>query len=827
MTTKRIALLLLGLPVVLILAAAAWLVFLFDVDTLRPRLAAEAERATGRSVAIAGPLHIALWPRPSISGDGLSLANLPGGSRPEMLTIRHAEAEVAFWPLLEGRVALDRLRLVGADLVLENDNWVFVPIRAEAEAPSPPAPPAPAPSVPATPAPAREPMLSFSEVVLEEARIAEGSTIVTIPSMTLRDAEGRLTLEGQLQSLGVTVALSAEGGPASALLAGFPAPWPLKVTLSSEGVVADFDGTLAPAPSGAARLRLDRLARLAPLVAGLPNAEGMDAQMQLASGVIGPLRLTVGAFPIGPAHAEQLALTADGADAPISGTGQLHLGEGVLATRFSGGPLSRFLPGAKPADWPLRVDAEGEGLTLGASGFLPANGGLPSLEVALNAADLGAAGRRFGLPAPALHGVTLHVIGQPAADAVLLRPLSLGSAEGDFAGEATVTPGAVPHLVAQLASRRLDVAAMMLAAAQVSAGLSPPPATAPAGIAAVPLRPPPLPVRSDRLVPDLPLPLELLKDVPLTADVGWRAAEVLLEDQTYRDIDLHLRLEDGRMVLDPFGVTIPGGRVAMRIAADATAVPPSLALRLRSDRLEVAALADALGQTRRVSGPLEVDLDLTGPGTDLRGFVAGSNGHVGLAMVGGKLERAALAGLPPDLVAVLMPGGIPAEGVSLRCSAALLRAGAGAARIETLLVDGDLGRVGGSGAIGLADESLNLRLLPDLHLGQVNLRAPVTIIGTLSAPRLGQVDPAGAAAGAIGALLSLQRSPDRQLSDLAQSLSGNAPALPDCGPALAAARGGSQGAVPPPRPPAAAAPAAPATRRPVTPEDVLRGLFGR
>ncbi|PZW43151.1 AsmA-like protein [Humitalea rosea] len=813
MTLKRIALLLLGLPAVLLLALVVWAAVFFDADALRPRVAAEAERATGRALTIAGPLRIVLWPRPSVSAEGLALANLPGGSRPEMLTIRRAEAEVALWPLLRGKVELARLRLVGADLLLENQNWVFSPAARP-----------PGRDTAPSPAAARSGSFAVGEVVLEDARIAMDGQTATIPRLVLRDAAGGVTLAGQIETHGLALEANAQGGRLAPLLAGLPEPWPLKAEVTGPGLAAGFEGSLSKGLTGVARLRLDRLSRLAPLRPGLPEAEGVEAELRLAGSAPGALRLSVAGLPIGPARAEQLVLAADGLAAPLGGTGQLRMGAGVLQARFTGGPLARFLPGAAPDTWPMRLEAEGEGLTLAASGALPKSGGLPAVEVALRAADLGAAGQRFGLPLPALHAMTLHGISTPLPDGRLqLSQFALASTEGDVAGDGVLTLGVVPRVAAQLTSRRLDVAAMTLAVARA-------PAPAPAPGPASPPVPPPLPARSNRVIPDLPLPVGRLKDLLLAADVTWKAGEVLSQGETYRDIDLHLVLGGGKLLLEPFDLTLPAGRAALRVEADATATPPRLGVRLRSDRLDSAALADALGMARRLAGPLEVDLDLAGPGEDLRRFLAGGSGHVGLAMVGGRLERSALAGLPPELVSLLLPGGMPAEGVALRCTALRLRVGEGAARIETLLIDGDLGQLGGGGGIGLADESLNLRLLPDVHIGQVNLRAPFTIVGTLSVPRLGQVDSAGAAGGALGALLSLQRTPDRRLTELAQGLSGGGPALPECAPALMAARGGREGPAPGPRPARpSAAPAAgtPADPLPASPQDLLRGLFGR
>jgi len=157
---------------------------------------------------------------------------------------------------------------------------------------------------------------------------------------------------------------------------------------------------------------------------------------------------------------------------------------------------------------------------------------------------------------------------------------------------------------------------------------------------------------------------------------------------------------------------------------------------------------------------------------------------------------------------------------------------------ETLLLDSAIGRLGGSGTVRLHDEVVALRLMPDIRVGPVQLRAPVRVGGTLAQPNFAAPDNAGAAIGAgLGAILGMQRTPDRGLQDLAQSLGGGGPALPDCATALAAAREGAGSVTAAPTTPTATAPAPPAPAPAPAPRsggnervrigpDLLRGLFG-
>ncbi|MCK8787529.1 AsmA-like C-terminal region-containing protein [Roseomonas sp. NAR14] len=387
----------------------------------------------------------------------------------------------------------------------------------------------------------------------------------------------------------------------------------------------------------------------------------------------------------------------------------------------------------------------------------------------------------------------------------------------------------------QLASRRLDGDALLAVAAEAAPSA---PATAPANPAVVPATPPPpdppRPAASRRAIPDLPLPFDQLG--ALDANLRWNVGELAVRGAAWRDVSLWLVIEDGRARLDPFVATLPGGRIALRLAADATTEPPTIQLAARSEGLDLGVLLPTLGLRPPLGGPLEIDADLRGQGRNLRAVAGTLYGHLGLAMVGGHLDRRLTELVPADFRRFLIPGPLQGQDIPLRCLALRANAEGGVARSQALLLDGALGRVGGIGAVNLRDEQLRLRLLPDIRTARFNLRAPVAIGGTLLQPRWG-VDPAGAAAGGLEAFLSFQTTPDRSLQALAGALGAAAQAgeMPGCGPQLALARGGRAGAEPAPESaPEPQATPEPAPAIPGVPrqlqgpaQDLLRGLFGR
>ena len=115
--------------VVIIGGGAAYLTSL-DVDEYRSGIAQAAQDATGRVLKLEGPLSLAVSLTPTVSGEGISLANAPWGSRPQMMTLRRFEVQLQLLPLLFGDVQVNRLILIEPDILLETDakgvgNWVF------------------------------------------------------------------------------------------------------------------------------------------------------------------------------------------------------------------------------------------------------------------------------------------------------------------------------------------------------------------------------------------------------------------------------------------------------------------------------------------------------------------------------------------------------------------------------------------------------------------------------------------------------------------------------------------------------------------------------
>ncbi len=124
--------------VVVIIGGGAAYLATMDVDEYRPEIARAAQDATGRALKLEGPLSLSISLTPTVSGEGISLANASWGSRPQMLTLRRFEVQLQLMPLLFGDIQINRLILVEPDILLETDakgvgNWQFETMAAKGE----------------------------------------------------------------------------------------------------------------------------------------------------------------------------------------------------------------------------------------------------------------------------------------------------------------------------------------------------------------------------------------------------------------------------------------------------------------------------------------------------------------------------------------------------------------------------------------------------------------------------------------------------------------------------------------------------------------------
>ena len=349
-------------------------------------------------------------------------------------------------------------------------------------------------------------------------------------------------------------------------------------------------------------------------------------------------------------------------------------------------------------------------------------------------------------------------------------------------GTAARTPDGRPSVQAEVASDMIDLDAVSAALAQPTAHAAAAPAAPPAA----------KPAPSGRVIPDTPIPFDLLRLA--NADVKLSVAQLKSRGVLYRAIATHLSLQDGRLRLDPVAADLPEGHLDATLSADATQASPPVALRLRIPVLALQPLLAAMGE------PDYINWQPGGAGRSARrrrhaacdrrqpGRIAGPEPWPTAPWTtvcwAARWDRCCATVNLLDLVG---RGGTS----QVQCFAARLDASHGIATVRSLVFASSLLSMDGDGSLNLGNETLDLRVRPETRIAGTGLVVPLRITGPFRSPStapdpaatvtqnagtvagavLGSTTPMGLIAGALGA----------------KQLRGGSEA--DCGAALAAARG--------------------------------------
>ncbi|HVC60237.1 MAG TPA: AsmA family protein [Acetobacteraceae bacterium] len=838
---------LLGLAAAVVLAIGAGAVFLarFNPNSLKPRIEAAVKQATGRDLALNGPIGLkwSLWP--TVELRDVAFANPPGYSRPQMATLGRLDLQLAVLPLLRGRFEIARLILLRPDILLEQDaqgrpNWRFTPAPAPGAAPPAGAPPS-AGSKSST-------QISFHDVQIEDGTLAwrddrTGKTaILAVKQLTAQSASpgAPLTLAADAAYNGVAFRLGGQVGPLARLQqpdAG--TPWPVKLTLAAAGATLSVDGALThPLQGSGYNLTLDGtipdLTALAPLLPGvrLPPLHDVHLATKISDSG-GPVphvaraTLHLGAADLG-AYVGGLRIVSVDIDAPkqnqpVRINARVTMADTPVTLTATVGAPAALLTGQPAAPVPVDLTLQAANASLTVKGAVAHPETLSGADLALDASipDLSLLsplahrrlpavtriafqGQLTDAPGGFLHGAALH-------------DMTLTTADGDLSGNIAVASGPPPALTGTLHAARIDADALLAAAGRPVTAPPPPAAGSPARPAAPP---PPRAASAGRLFPDTPIPFALLRQA--NADLAVSVVDLKSGGADYRSINLHVVLQGGKLRIDPLSATLPEGPLTASLNVDATAPAPPVAVTLHAPGLEVAPLLAAAGLPGYASGKLEIYANLHGAGNTPHAIAAGLDGTLGLAMQNGTIDAQLLNRLlgpvlqKANLLGMLSHGG----STSLRCFALRADARHGVATLRTLLLDSSLLTMDATGSVNLGEETLALQLRPQGRIAGTGIVVPLRVTGPVRSPNVA-VNALGTAesnAGTVAGAVLGSATPLGLLGGLvgADKLLGGGSGDPCAGP-LALARGQA--------PPPARAPNAGGKPKPSSPGALLHELF--
>ena len=254
-------------------------------------------------------------------------------------------------------------------------------------------------------------------------------------------------------------------------------------------------------------------------------------------------------------------------------------------------------------------------------------------------------------------------------------------------------------------------------------------------------------VTSDKLLPDVPLHVERLRQ--MDASVDYDAATIRSRDFPLRCVHTHIDLQNAVLTLQPLAFQFAYGRLSgmLKIDAHRTVAVTSVDARLTDMKIE-----QFLGVNPAASGMLEARARLTGSGNSVHQVASTANGPVTLVVPHGQFNAKVAEWTGINLLNALFIG--DKEQTNLRCAVAHFDTRGGVMRAQNFVFDTEPVRIEGKGVLNLQDETMNMTIVGDpkeFRIGR--LHAPITVTGAWAHPDVG-IKPGGIIAqGAVAVVL--------------------------------------------------------------------------
>ena len=350
--------------------------------------------------------------------------------------------------------------------------------------------------------------------------------------------------------------------------------------------------------------------------------------------------------------------------------------------------------------------------------------------------------------------------------------------DSDLAGRLTVTNGDRLHLDSRLETRRLDIVD-----AAPFIGYNPDIVATKGAVAAAAATG----AAPARLLPDAELPVATMQR--FDADLVWHVAAVRSRRVPVSDVDLTLKLADGRLALSPLTFSMARGNVASDLVFDTRQRPSAIRYDIRLAPTPLGRLLAGYGVAEAgTTGTIRGRIQLAGRGDSLHDSLATANGRIAFVIPAGSLwtRNVQLAELDIGTFVQKMFADQLKEPVRINCGLIAFTVRGGLAAADPILIDTTKNVILGRGGFSFRSEGVDIAVRADakkfsLFSGQ----SPVGIKGYFAQPAIDVISPELLARGGAGIALGAVATPFAAL--LAFVDPGDAKAAA-CGPILDGAR---------------------------------------
>ena len=743
----------------------------YDFNDLKPQLARMVKDTTGRELFLGGDIELEIGLTPTLVIEDVSFQNVSWGSRPELAKIRRLEIKLAVLPFFRKVILFKRLILIDPDILIETNragksNLEFITTKNKKVATSVGPKPSPGKSILSA--------IAFNDIRIEKGRFTyNGGQSGRTYTVNLESAAASAGADG-------LVALRVDGGynnkpfRAKATLGSLAVlidphkTWPVHVTSQIDGSTVTIDGTARdPVKGKGLAVTVSGTGPSIPEILKLFNITYIPE--------FGPFDVTAKlADPDGKLGLTDIDLKVGGEDgvrARFTGSIQdLIKGKGLSITVTGTGPSIpeilkqyniTYIPEFGPFDVTAKlVDPDGRlGLTdldlkvgteemvktrvMGSVENITAIKGM-NLSFDIQGKDIANLEKITGKPM-SFNG-PFSVSGNAVALSAKSYKISDFKAliqESDLNGSIEINlEGKTPRITADLRSQKLDLRPLM-----------PKKGSKPGEPAKDSDK---LPARKDKVFPDTPLPLGMLKQV--NAEIKLDAKQLLLTRWFLSNITADMVLEDGHLTVKPLKLTIGGGMLDGHFDLHVQGKGAQVATALKIEQYELGSMLKRLGISDSLHGNVDINLDLKGRGNSIAEIMSGLNGKTMVVMGEGRINQNAVKLLGSDLsnglLQLLNPLKKKEKYAKINCFAGGFDIKNGLAQSNALVLGTNQVRVFGYGKINLKTEEIDLSLKPSPQKGvSINglgkltmslgeLTRPLKLKGTLSNPSL-SIDPTG------------------------------------------------------------------------------------
>ncbi len=240
--------------------------------------------------------------------------------------------------------------------------------------------------------------------------------------------------------------------------------------------------------------------------------------------------------------------------------------------------------------------------------------------------------------------------------------------------------------------------------------------------------------RADRM-----LSASFLRRVDASIDV--QAKEVLAGADRLADGALHLRLREGRLVLDPAVVNLPGGSMRLSLAYDLKESEVDFAIGAEVERFDYGIIARHLRRAGDVRGLFSMKVRLQGRAPALEQVMHHANGQLDVAVWPTELRAGVFNFWSVNLLLTLLPMIDPRAPSQVNCMVGRFDLKDGIVANDKIVIDTTAVRILGAGQANLATEDLSFVFRPrSKGIAVFRLQNPVRVSGTLGNQRIG-LDP--------------------------------------------------------------------------------------